>query len=306
MICRFDIDDRNVVEWRWFVDDLNRIPEMVSGLVFEEGRCEEIEELNVNENENEWKNVRSIEVERNGLKGVRSVNVNGLNELELLKVESGGLKNVERIVIESNSLNGEMVFDVAKDVWKNVKSIEIGSGCLRRVSGEWIDLSGFEHSERIEIGSDSVNGIVNLRMNGLNVLNELEIGSGSLMTIERIEIGYDSLSSLSSLDMSRFVNLKELIIGSGSLGEVESLKLNGLERMEVGLGSLSGVKVLEIGDRTLNDRTFETLDLRPFESVERVKIGRDSLMNVESVWIDRNPYLREWIVGSNSLKMVER
>lgn len=60
MMCRFEIDDSSVVEWRWYVDDLNRIPEVVSGLVFEEGRCDEIEELIVNENE--WKNVRSIEV----------------------------------------------------------------------------------------------------------------------------------------------------------------------------------------------------------------------------------------------------
>ena len=78
-MCRFEIDDSSVVEWRWYVDDLNRIPELVSGLVFEEGRCDEIEELIVNENE--WKNVRSIEVKRNGLKGVISVNVNGLNGL---------------------------------------------------------------------------------------------------------------------------------------------------------------------------------------------------------------------------------
>ena len=304
MMCRFEIDDSSVVEWRWYVDDLNRIPELVSGLVFEEGRCDEIEELIVNGNE--WKNVRSIEVKRNGLKGVISVNVNGLNGLELLKVENGGLKNVERIVIGSNSLNGEMVFDMGEDVWKNVKSIEIGSGCLRRVSGEWIDLSRLDDIERMIIGSDSVNGIVNMRMNGLNDLIEVEIGSGSLMTIERIEIGYDSLSSVGCIDMSRFVNMKELIIGSGSLGEIESLRLNGLERMEVGLGSLSGVKVLEIGDNSLNDREFKSLDLRPFESVERIEIGRNSLMNVESVLIDGISCLREWIVGSNSLEMVQR
>ena len=126
------------------------------------------------------------------------------------------------------------------------------------------------------------------------------------MTIERIEIGYDSLSSVGCIDMSRFVNMKELIIRSGSLGEIESLRLNGLERMEVGLGSLSGVKVLEIGDNSLNDREFKSLDLRPFESVERIEIGRNSLMNVESVLIDGISCLREWIVGSNSLEMVQR
>ena len=30
MMCRFEIDDSSVVEWRWYVDDLNRIPEVVS------------------------------------------------------------------------------------------------------------------------------------------------------------------------------------------------------------------------------------------------------------------------------------
>ena len=102
------------------------------------------------------------------------------------------------------------------------------------------------------------------------------------------------------------MNMKELIIRSGSLGEIESLRLNGLERMEVGLGSLSGVKVLEIGDNSLNDREFKSLDLRTFESVERIEIGRNSLMNVESVLIDGISCLREWIVGSNSLEMVQR
>ena len=76
--------------------------------------------------------------------------------------------------------------------------------------------------------------------------------------------------------------------------------------MEVGLGSLSGVKVLEIGDNSLNDREFKSLDLRTFESVERIEIGRNSLMNVESVLIDGISCLREWIVGSNSLEMVQR
>ena len=91
-------------------------------------------------------------------------------------------------------------------------------------------MSRLDDIERMIIGCDSVIEIVNMRMNGLNDLIEVEIGSGSLMTIERIEIGYDSLSSVGCIDMSRFVNMKELIIRSGSLGEIESLRLNGFRK----------------------------------------------------------------------------
>ena len=332
MMCRFEIDDSSVVEWRWYVDDLNRIPEVVSGLVFEEGRCDEIEELIVNENE--WKNVRSIEVKRNGLKGVISVNVNGLNGLELLKVENGGLKNVERIVIGSNSLNGEMVFDMGEDVWKNVKSIEIGSGCLRRVSGEWIDLSRLDDIERMIIGSDSVNGIVNMRMNGLNDLIEVEIGSGSLMTIERIEIGYDSLSSVGCIDMSRFVNMRSIRIGSNCLNHVRSVLTEGLIHLEsliVGERSLmnageiemsnsvdiewvyeandmmsvvnapSVISKLMIGDNCCNEVNFTSLDLSRFVHLKSLVIGKNSLNEIVNITGVEYELLNEVIIGENSL-----
>ena len=85
------------MEWRWIVDDLKSICCVVSGLMFEEGCCEEMEELIVNEDE--WENVRSIEVRRKGLRGVKSVRLNGM---ELLRIENGGLLNVERIEIEWN------------------------------------------------------------------------------------------------------------------------------------------------------------------------------------------------------------
>ena len=52
MMYRFEIDKSSVVEWRWIVDDLKSICCVVSGLMFEEGSCEEMEELIVKR----WKN----------------------------------------------------------------------------------------------------------------------------------------------------------------------------------------------------------------------------------------------------------
>ena len=176
-----------------------------------------------------------------------------------------------------------------------------------RMNGEEeLDLSVFENMNVMSLGSNCIQGMRNLTMNGLNELSEFEIGSGSLNMIEWIEIGSNSLNSLSSFDMSGFVNMRGLLIGSDSLSQIESLRLNKLEMVEIGSGSVGGVNVLEIGSNSLNSIDYNTLDLRPFVNAKRIRISWNSLKNVESIVVNPIPSLIELSIGFNSLSKLRR
>ena len=73
---------------------------------------------------------------------------------------------------------------------------------------EELDVSVFENMNVMSLGSNCIQGMRNLTMNGLNELKSIEIGSGSLNGVENVIIGSDSLNSLSSFDLSSFSNMR--------------------------------------------------------------------------------------------------
>ena len=117
---------------------------------------------------------------------------------------------------------------------------------MNRMNGEdEMNLSVFEKMNRMRIGSNSLQGIRNLTMNGLNELIELSIGNCSLNRVERVEIGSNSLNSLSYLNMSSLSKMRILDIGSESMNELRVLnarRLVDLRRMNIGESSLVSIE----------------------------------------------------------------
>ena len=115
-----------------------------------------------------------------------------------------------------------------------------------RMNGEEeLDLSVFENMNVMSLGSNCIQGMRNLTMNGLNGLVELSIGSGSLNAVERARIGSNSLNSISSLDFRSFSNMRVIEIGSESMNRLKTLnarRLNELRRMSVGESSLISIE----------------------------------------------------------------
>ena len=116
-----------------------------------------------------------------------------------------------------------------------------------RMNGEEeLDLSVFENMNVMSLGSNCIQGMRNLTMNGLNGLVELSIGSGSLNAVERARIGSNSLNSISSLDFRPLSSVRRIEIGSESLNNATSVTLDGLNSLEsIVIGEQSLVSVRE-------------------------------------------------------------
>ena len=90
-----------------------------------------------------------------------------------------------------------------------------------RMNGEEeLDLSVFENMNVMSLGSNCIQGMRNLTMNGLNELRSIEIGSESLNGVEKVVIGSNSLNSLSSFDFSPLSSVRVIEIGSESMNSV--------------------------------------------------------------------------------------
>ena len=95
-----------------------------------------------------------------------------------------------------------------------------------------LDLSRFENVKNVEIGSNALKNVKNLTMNGLNELDELNVGFESLTGVERVDIGSNSLNSISSFDFSLFSNVKVIEIGHESMNQVVNVTANRLGMLQ--------------------------------------------------------------------------
>ena len=193
---------------------------------------------------------------------------NSLNGLSALRLD--GLSGLERVVVGSNSFkNSDNNSELVVRGCSALRSVTLGSNSF--ASFGVMEIERVPLLEELSVGDGCLKNVDALRLNGLNGLKRVVVGSSSFSnkngafsvvnctSLESVEIGSSSMGAYSVLSVDNTPSLEVLSIGSNAFKNVDALRLNGLSKLkkvEISADSFTNIKLGSFQVQTYSIKEF--------------------------------------------------